>query len=52
MKILKARKYISGYELVYSYGIKQAPTRIFELRKAGYNIKSRRKKILERSNIF
>lgn len=29
---------VNSYDLTYTYGIKQAPTRIFELRGQGYNI--------------
>ncbi len=32
---------ISGYDLTYKYGIKQAPTRIFELKEKGYLIQTK-----------
>jgi hypothetical protein len=33
---------INGYDLTYRHKIKQAPTRIFELREQGYAIESRK----------
>lgn len=35
---------VNSYDLTYKYGIKQAPTRIKELRQAGYTITSRANK--------
>lgn len=40
MHLLKTRDRVSGYDLVFKFGIKQAPTRIYELRQKGIDIQT------------
>jgi len=38
MDLLHEKERVSSFDLTYRYGIKQAPTRIHELKKRGENI--------------
>ena len=38
LELLKSNEKVNSYELTYKYHIKQAPTRVYELRELGYDI--------------